>query len=137
MTSDVTRPTSVKGKGGCVVLVVDDDRLVREVVRVVLEADDFDVVEATNGVEAMAAIERDRPALVVLDLMMPGMDGIELLRQRGDGRREGEPRVLMLTARDDADTVAASRRAGADDFLAKPFSSVELLDRVERLVCRS
>ncbi|MHB8670055.1 MAG: response regulator transcription factor [Acidimicrobiales bacterium] len=133
----MTRPASSRAEGGCVVLVVDDDRVVREVVRVVLEADDFDVVEAANGVEAMAAIERERPALVVLDVMMPGMDGIEFLLRRGGERREGEPRVLMLTARDDADTEEASQRAGADDFLAKPFSSVELLDRVERLLAQT
>ena len=80
-------------------LVVDDDEVVRKVVR------------------------------MVLDVMMPGMDGIEVLRQLPAGVK-----VLMLTARDDAATEAASREAGAADFLAKPFSSVELLDHVERLV---
>jgi len=111
------------------VLVVDDDEVVRKVVRMVLEADDFEVVEATNGPDALASVASAHPPLMVLDVMMPGMDGIEVLRQLPDGVK-----VLMLTARDDAATEAASRAAGAADFLAKPFSSVELLDHVERLV---
>jgi DNA-binding response OmpR family regulator len=111
------------------VLVVDDDEVVRKVVRMVLEADDFEVVEAANGPDALASVASEHPPLMVLDVMMPGMDGIEVLRSLPP-----DVKVLMLTARDDAATEAASRAAGAADFLAKPFSSVELLDHVERLV---
>ena len=71
-----------------------------------------------------------RPDLVILDVMMPGMNGVTVLEQL-DGSR---PRVLMLTARDDIETEDASRTAGADDFLGKPFSSLELLDHVRKLV---
>lgn len=111
------------------VLVVDDDDVVRKVVRMVLEADDFEVVEAANGADALASYATEHPPLMVLDVMMPGMDGIEVLHRLPD-----DVKVLMLTARDDAATEAATRAAGADDFLTKPFSSVELLDHVERLV---
>jgi DNA-binding response OmpR family regulator len=109
--------------------VVDDDEVVRKVVRMVLEADDFEVVEAASGPEALASVAAEHPPLMVLDIMMPGMDGIEVLH-----RLPPDVRVLMLTARDDAATEAASRAAGAADFLSKPFSSVELLDHVERLL---
>ena len=111
------------------VLVVDDDEIVRRVVRAMLEADDFQVVEARDGAEAIERVAADHPMVVVLDVMMSGLDGIEVCRRVHDGTR-----VLMLTAKDDAGTKAASRDAGAHGFIAKPFSSVELLDRVEALV---
>jgi len=113
-----------------VVLVVDDDDLVRRVVRAVLEADDYEVHEAPNGETALEMIADAKPQLVILDVMMPGLDGVEVCRKmEHDGAR-----VLMLTARDDVETEDASRAAGADDFLAKPFSSLELLDHVNKLV---
>jgi CheY-like chemotaxis protein len=131
------------------VLVVDDDDRVRAVVRAVLEADDFQVAEAADGMSALQMIESGdegdaddearpfpgdaatpvRPNVLVLDVMMPGMDGIEVCRQV-DHRTT---KVLMLTAREDLATREASVAAGADAFLAKPFSAVELLDAIERL----
>ena len=128
------------------VLVVDDDDRVRAVVRAVLEADDFDVAEAVDGPSALQLLGAGsggangsadaeggdpaaRPNVLVLDVMMPGMDGIEVCRQI-DHRTT---KVLMLTAREDLATRDASAAAGADAFLAKPFSAVELLDAIERL----
>ena len=112
------------------VLVVDDDDLVRKVVRAVLEADDYDVLEAPNGKLALELIDEKKPGLVILDVMMPGLDGVDVCRQMShDGSK-----VLMLTARDDVETEDASRAAGADDFLGKPFSSLELLEHVQKLV---
>lgn len=117
------------GRRERLVLVVDDDDVIRRVVRTVLEADDFAVVEARDGAEAIERVAASNPTVVVLDVMMPGMDGVEVCRRlHADGTK-----VLMLTARDDAATEVASKEAGADGFLAKPFSSVELLDTVERL----
>jgi two-component system response regulator MprA len=119
--------------GSRLVLVVDDDDIIRRVVRTVLEADDFEVVEAKDGDEAIQKVSTDHPRVVVLDVMMPGLDGVEVCRRvRADGTK-----VLMLTARDDADVEQASKDAGADGFLAKPFSSVELLDKVEQLTRKS
>ncbi|HEV2767371.1 MAG TPA: response regulator [Acidimicrobiales bacterium] len=127
------------------VLVVDDDDCIRAVVRAVLEAGDFDVVEAVDGPSALqllaagdndaaggdagAGQDQPPPDVLVLDVMMPGMDGIEVCRQV-DHRTT---RVLMLTAREDVAIRDASAAAGADAFLAKPFSAVELLDAIERL----
>ena len=113
------------------VLVVDDDEVIRKVVRTVLEADDFEVVEARDGVEAIDRVTADQPTVVVLDVMMPGIDGVEVCRRLQEAG--GRTRVLMLTARDDASIEQACKDAGANGFMGKPFSSVELLDRVEEL----
>jgi DNA-binding response OmpR family regulator len=115
-----------------VVIVVDDDDVIRRVVRTVLEADDFAVIEARDGREALELASQGKASVMVLDVMMPGLDGVEVCRQVDHGRTK----VIILTARDDPDVEEASLAAGADGFLAKPFSSVELLDRVEDLAAR-
>ena len=118
-----------------VVLVVDDDSAIRRVVRTVLEADNFEVVEAADGPAALLlleAINARGPEAVVLDIMMPGIDGIEVCR-RIDHERV---KVVMLSARDDADTKERAAKAGADAYLTKPFSAIELLDAVEKLTPR-
>ena len=118
-----------------VVLVVDDDSAIRRVVRTVLEADNFEVVEAADGPAALLlldAINARGPEAVVLDIMMPGIDGIEVCR-RIDHERV---KVVMLSVRDDADTKERAAKAGADAYLTKPFSAIELLDAVEKLTPR-
>lgn len=120
------------GDGGsrAVVLVVDDDDAIRGVVRTVLEADSFEVVEAADGQAALMlldAINGRGPDVVVLDLMMPGMDGIEVCRRIDHDRMK----VVMLSARDDAESRQRAQEAGADGYLTKPFSAIELLDALE------
>ncbi len=112
------------------VLVVDDDEMIRRLLRIVLEADEFEVVEAPDGDAALTALEDLMPTVIVLDVMMPGLDGVEVCR-RIDHRTA---KVVMLTARDDPELEQAAIAAGADAFLTKPFSAVELLDLVERLL---
>ena len=115
-----------------VVLVVDDDSAISRVVRTVLEADNFEVVEAADGPAALLlldAINGRGPEAVVLDIMMPGIDGIEVCRRIDHSR----VKVVMLSARDDADTRDQAAKAGADAYLTKPFSAIELLDAVEKL----
>jgi two-component system phosphate regulon response regulator PhoB len=111
------------------VLVVDDDEMIRRLVRTVLEADDWTVVEARDGHEAFARLEQATPAVVVLDVMMPGMDGVEVCRKLD----HDVVKVVMLTARDDPALEEACKEAGADAFLTKPFSSLTLLDVIEEL----
>jgi two-component system alkaline phosphatase synthesis response regulator PhoP len=116
-----------------VVLVVDDDDAIRTVVRTVLEADGFEVVEAADGPAALLllnAILGRGPDAVVLDVMMPGIDGIEVCEKIDHTK----VKVIMLSARDDADTKERAAAAGADAYLTKPFSAIELLDAVEKLV---
>ena len=109
-----------------IVLVVDDDDMIRRLVRTVLEADDYDVVEARNGDIALELANEAHPAVILLDIMMPGIDGVEVCRRLD----HSAVKVVILTARDDPLLEDACKEAGADAFLTKPFSSVELLDLV-------
>lgn len=112
------------------VLVVDDDDLVRRVVRAVLECDDLEVVEAIDGEGALSLARSTSPAVVVLDVMMPGIDGVEVCRRLDHER----VKVVVLTAGDHPDLEAQCREAGADAFVTKPFASGDLLDLVARLL---
>lgn len=111
-------------------LVVDDDQLIRRLVRAVLETDEFEVVEAPDGEAALAVLDDAKPAVVVLDVMMPGLDGLEVCRRID----HSAAKVVMLTARDDRRIEVAARAAGADAFLTKPFSSGDLLELVDTLL---
>jgi len=112
------------------VLVVDDDEMIRRLVRAVLEADEFEVAEARDGEMALRLASETHPAVVVLDIMMPGLDGVEVCRRLDHER----VKVIVLTARDDPSLEVECREAGADAFLTKPFSSIELLDLVAELL---
>jgi len=113
------------------VLVVDDDAPVRRMLRRTLAAEGLEVVAAADGGQALAAAERDPPDLVVLDVAMPGMDGLAVCRRlRAAG--VAAP-VLMLTARDAVADRVAGLDAGADDYLVKPFAPEELLARLRAL----
>jgi DNA-binding response OmpR family regulator len=115
-----------------VVLVVDDDDAIRGVVRTVLEADGFSVVEAADGQAALMLLDSINgrgPDIVVLDVMMPGIDGIEVCRRIDHTAMK----VIMLSARDDADSRTRAEEAGADGYLTKPFSAIDLLDELEAM----
>lgn len=113
------------------VLVVDDDAPVRRMLRRTLAAEGLEVVAAADGGQALAAAERDSPDLVVLDVAMPGMDGLAVCRRL---RAAGvSAPVLMLTARDAVADRVAGLDAGADDYLVKPFAPEELLARLRAL----
>jgi two-component system, OmpR family, response regulator MprA len=117
------------------VLVVDDDERVAASVRRSLEYAGFDVTVAHDGPRALAAAHRDAPALVVLDVMIPGIDGFGVCRAlRADPSID--PMVLMLTARDATGDRVTGLDAGADDYLVKPFDHDELLARVRALLRR-
>ncbi|HMC39049.1 MAG TPA: response regulator [Acidimicrobiales bacterium] len=112
------------------VLVVDDDEMIRRLVRAVLEADEFEVAEARDGQAALALASETRPSVVVLDIMMPGLDGVEVCRRLD----HDQVRVVILTARDDPKLETEAREAGADAFMTKPFAPMELLDLVGELM---
>ena len=116
------------------VLVVDDDETVREVVVSYLRAADHDVREAADGESALAAV-REQPAdLVVLDLMMPGMDGLEVCRRL---RLSSAVPVIMLTALGSEQDRVVGLEQGADDYVTKPFSPRELVLRVDSVLRRT
>jgi two-component system, OmpR family, response regulator MprA len=117
------------------ILVVDDDRAVRESLRRSLSFNGYSVALAQDGLEALDLISSDRPDAVVLDVMMPRLDGLEVCRQL---RSTGDDLpILVLTARDSVSERVAGLDAGADDYLPKPFALEELLARMRALLRRT
>jgi DNA-binding response OmpR family regulator len=116
------------------VLVVDDERIVRDVVVRYLKRDGFDTLEAADGETARRLIEEGAPNLVVLDVMLPGIDGLALCRWI---RSRGELPVIMLTARGEEADRIIGLELGADDYVTKPFSPRELATRVRTVLRRS
>jgi two-component system response regulator MprA len=116
------------------ILVIDDDPKIRSVVRRGLVYEGFRVVDAGSGEEGLEKARDQMPDLVVLDVMLPGIDGLEVCRRlRGAG---DEVSILMLTARDEVKDRVEGLETGADDYLVKPFSFEELLARVRALLRR-
>ncbi|GIG57189.1 DNA-binding response regulator [Longispora fulva] len=116
------------------VLVVDDDPTVSDVVRRYLERAGIEVTLAPDGSTGLAAAKRIRPDLVVLDLMLPGMDGIEVARRL---RRDGDVPIVMLTALGEESDRILGLTTGADDYVTKPFSPRELVLRVQSVLRRT
>ena len=109
------------------ILVVDDDAALAEMVGIVLESEGFTPSFCADGAEALAAFREHKPDLVLLDLMLPGFDGIEVC---GQIRQESGVPIIMLTAKGDAADVVAGLEAGADDYMVKPFNPGELAARI-------
>jgi two-component system response regulator ResD len=116
------------------VLVVDDEPIVREVVATYLRREGHPTLEAADGPTALELIERAEPGLVVLDVMLPGIDGLELCRLI---RRRSDTPVIMLTARGEEADRIVGLDLGADDYVTKPFSPRELVARVRSVLRRS
>ena len=116
------------------IVVVDDDEHIRELASLYLRKEGFAVSVATNGPAAIDAIAREKPSLVVLDLMLPGMSGYEVCKQL---RAESDVPIIMLTARDDDVDKIVGLELGADDYLTKPFNPRELVARVKAVLRRA
>jgi DNA-binding response OmpR family regulator len=119
---------------GQTVLVVDDEEAISEAVRARLESEGYRVVVAVDGPQAIATCAAVHPDLVVLDLMLPGMDGLEVCKEI---QKDGWVPVLMLTARTEEADKVAGFAVGADDYLTKPFSLRELAVRVQAILRRA
>jgi two-component system, OmpR family, response regulator MprA len=116
------------------VLIVDDDRKITDMLRRTLTYEGYSVVTAADGREALDQVQSQRPDVVVLDWLMPGLDGIEVAKRM---RAMDSAPILMLTARDAVGDRVKGLDAGADDYLVKPFAPAELLARVRALLRRS
>ncbi len=116
------------------VLVVDDERVVTEVVEKYLRLEGYDVTAASDGEEALRLAQEWAPDLIVLDLMLPKLDGLEVCRRL---RRDSEVPIIMLTARGDPTDRIVGLELGADDYVAKPFSPRELVARVKSVLRRA
>jgi two-component system phosphate regulon response regulator PhoB len=118
------------------ILLVDDEAPIRDMLAIALEAADYNVLQAENAQQAHACIIDRHPDLVLLDWMMPGTTGLELLRRlKRDELTEKIP-VIMLTAKAEEDSKISALDAGADDYVAKPFSPRELISRVKAVLRR-
>ena len=126
---------AIPGRGGRdTILVVDDEKRIIDLARMYLEQDGFRVTSATNGTAAKRMILADKPNLVVLDLMLPGMDGLEVCRRV---REESDVPIIMLTARNDDIDKIVGLELGADDYLTKPFNPSELVARIRAILRRA
>lgn len=116
------------------ILVVDDDPSLAEMIGILLEAEGYEPSFCADGTSALDAVESSDPDLVLLDVMLPGLDGVEVCRRI---RERSDVPVIMLTARTDTQDVVAGLEAGADDYVTKPFKSKELLARVRTRLRRT
>ncbi len=129
MTDDTT-----PGRRGRIVLVADDDRDIRDLVAVKLQNAGFEVITVGDGAEALAAARKHQPDLAILDVMMQGLSGLEVVRQlREDPDTQSIPAIL-LTAKSQEFDVKAGLSLGAADYVIKPFSPRELLQRVNAVL---
>ena len=116
------------------ILVVDDEDNIRDLAALYLQKEGFAVETASNGREAIACFAQAQPALVILDVMMPGMDGFEVCREL---RREYSVPILMLTARNEDIDKIVGLELGADDYMTKPFNPREMVARVKAILRRT
>jgi len=115
------------------ILIVDDDPHIRELIRVYLQKEGFDTCEAADGVTALSTLATTRVDMVILDVMMPNMDGWELCSQI---RQYDDTPLLMLTAKGETNDKVRGFQLGTDDYLVKPFEPLELIARVKALLKR-
>jgi DNA-binding response OmpR family regulator len=118
------------------VLIADDESSMRLLVHATIQSNDYQVVEAADGIEAWTMIQEYKPSLVLLDIQMPGRNGLEVLKLIKSDSSLKATRVILLTAKALASDVEIGMRAGADLYLTKPFSPLELLTRVDEALNR-
>ena len=117
-----------------VIMIVDDDPNIVQLIRLYLTRDGYDAVSYGRGDEALAAFKQDPPSLLILDIMLPGMDGWSVCREV---RKISQIPIIMLTAKDDTFDKVLGLELGADDYMTKPFDGKELLARVKAVLRRS
>jgi two-component system phosphate regulon response regulator PhoB len=124
-------------ESGKTILTVEDERPIREMVKLSLEKAGFNVLEAADGEQAMIRITDHRPDLVLVDWMLPGMSGIELARRLKGNEATTEIPIIMVSARGEEEDKIRGLEIGADDYVAKPFSPRELVARIKAVLRRT
>jgi DNA-binding response OmpR family regulator len=119
------------------ILIADDDELMRKLIEHKLSMRGLTVIEAADGEEALQKITSEKPDLVILDGMMPGIDGFEVLRNIRENEATRNLRVVLLTARKMESDVVSGLTLGADEYITKPFMPEELLARIIRLLAQA
>lgn len=119
------------------ILIVDDEAAIRDMVRMSLEMAGFECLEAADAQEAHTTIVDDKPDLVLLDWMLPGASGVELLRRLKRDEATSEVPVIMVTAKTEEDNKIQGLDVGADDYITKPFAPREMLSRIKAVLRRS
>ncbi|MGB9597307.1 MAG: response regulator transcription factor [Candidatus Poribacteria bacterium] len=116
------------------ILIVDDEPDIVETLSFMLQARNFDVVTASDGLEALSKVKSERPDLVLLDIMMPGMDGYDVcVKLKTDKETKNIP-IVMLTARGENEAVIRAHKSGANDYIVKPFTLPTLVNKLNRLL---
>jgi DNA-binding response OmpR family regulator len=119
------------------VLIVDDDPVVRRMLQLSFESEGFDVLTAGDGMEGLEAIRSSRPDVVVLDIMMPKLDGMKVMRElNSDDELRGTP-VILLSAKATSLDIELGLKAGAADYVTKPCDPIDLVDRVRSLLAKT
>lgn len=116
------------------ILIADDEAQIREILRIYFEKEGFEVAEAEDGAAAILKVQSEKPDILLLDIMMPVLDGIEVCKQV---RRMSNLPIIMVTAKDEDDDRIAGLEIGADDYITKPFNSREVVARVKAVLRRT
>jgi DNA-binding response OmpR family regulator len=119
------------------ILVVDDEQDLVKLIRYHLEKDGYKVITAYNGDDALFLTRKERPELIILDLMLPGIDGLEVCRKLKADQELAHPAIIMLTAKGEEADITMGLKLGADDYMTKPFSPKELVARVQAVLRRT
>lgn len=119
------------------ILVVDDEQDLVKLIRYHLEKDGYKVISAYNGEDALFLARREKPGLVILDLMLPGIDGLEVCRKLKADPELANTAIVMLTAKGEESDITMGLKLGADDYMTKPFSPKELVARVQAVLRRT
>ena len=116
------------------ILIADDEAQIREILRIYFEKEGFEVIEAEDGAAAILKVQSEKPDILLLDIMMPVLDGIEVCKQV---RKMTDLPIIMVTAKDEDDDRIAGLEIGADDYITKPFNSREVVAMVKAVLRRA
>ena len=116
------------------ILIADDEAQIREILKIYFEKEGFEVIEAEDGAAAILKVQSEKPDILLLDIMMPVLDSIEVCKQV---RKMSDLPIIMVTAKDEDDDRIAGLEIGADDYITKPFNSREVVARVKAVLRRA